>query len=69
MAYFRALREKWTDAEREAWKDSWKRKSASWHRKRGIVEEPKEPPHKKIRARKSQGLPVQDDTGVQLVHR
>ena len=47
LAYFKALREKWSDAEKEAWKENWKRKSAGWNRKRGIVEEPKEPPCKK----------------------
>ena len=68
LAYFKAIRDKWTEAEREAWKEDWKRKSAPWKKKRG-VEEPIEPPRKKIRARKSQDLPIQDDTGVQLVHR
>ena len=69
LAYFKTLREKWTKAEREAWKEDWKRKSAPWKKKRGVVEEPKEPPRKKIRARKSQHLPVEDDVGVQLIHR
>ena len=55
MAYFKTLREKLTDAEREAWKESWKRKSAPWNRKRGFVEEAREPQSKKIRARKSKG--------------
>ena len=39
LAYFKVQREKWTDAEREAWKESWKRKSEPWNRKRGVIEE------------------------------
>ena len=67
LAYFRAKRERWTDEEKEAWKLNWiSRKTANWKRKRGIDEEP---PRKKLRARKSQDLPIQDDAGVQLVHR
>ena len=34
LAYFRALREKWTDAEREAWKESWKIKKEIWNKNR-----------------------------------
>ena len=37
LAYFRALRAKCSDADREAWKQSWKTRTAKWNKKRQPV--------------------------------
>ena len=55
LAYFRNLRSNWTEDQLAAWKADWKAKSAPWKRKRGVEDPPK---RKKIKARKSQGLPI-----------
>ena len=57
LAYFKALRSKWGDEELAAWKANWKSKTAGWKRKRGVEDIPR---RKKIIARKSQGLPIED---------
>ena len=55
LAYFKALREKWTEEELAAWKAGWKAKTVGWKRKRGVEDPPK---RKKIKSRKSQGVPM-----------
>jgi len=57
LAYYRQLRSTWTPEQLEAWRASWKAKSAPWKRKRGVEDPPK---RKKLIARKSQGLPLDD---------
>ena len=55
LAYFRNLRSNWTEDQLAAWKDAWKAKSVGWKRKRGVEDVPR---RKKLRAKKTQGLPL-----------
>ena len=55
LAYFKALRANWTPEQLDAWKASWKAKSAGWKRKRGVEDVPR---RKKLIAKKTQGLPI-----------
>ena len=76
MAYFKKLREKWSEDELAAWKENWKRKTAKWNKvsqpklKEDEVEEEKEtePVREKKRARKSQPELMQDDLGTNILH-
>ena len=64
LAYYRNLRSTWSPEQLDAWKASWKAKSATWKRKRGVEDTPK---RKKLISRKTQGLPldvVDDSTPV-----
>ena len=88
LAYFRHLRSKWSDEALAAWKVNWKAKTAGWKRKRGVEDVPRRKkliakktqglpiedadeggPYKRTRSRKGDGRSVEDDAGIQLVHR
>ena len=39
-AYHKSKRANWSGAEKAAWKESWKTKTATWNRKKGQVDAP-----------------------------